>query len=108
MKDKPCLTQPARVSVQLRKYKYLLKLSKISEEDLNRHFDKIDFMMDFLEEGDQVKHIFDKFIYNIVSIDDIENGIVTLEDVIEHIYGININDEDDYDNEKKQLNDICY
>ena len=29
-------------------------------------------------------------------------GIVTLEDVIEHIYGININDEDDYDNEKKQ------
>lgn len=29
-------------------------------------------------------------------------GIVTLEDVIEHIYGIKINDEDDYDNEKKQ------
>ena len=29
-------------------------------------------------------------------------GIVTLEDVIEHIYGININDEDDYDKEKKQ------
>ena len=29
-------------------------------------------------------------------------GIVTLEDVIEHIYGININDEDDYDNEKKK------
>jgi CBS domain containing-hemolysin-like protein len=29
-------------------------------------------------------------------------GIVTLEDVIEHIYGININDEDDYDNEKKE------
>ena len=29
-------------------------------------------------------------------------GIVTLEDVIEHIYGITINDEDDYDNEKKQ------
>lgn len=85
MKDKPCLTQPARVSVQLRKYKYLLKLSKISEEDLNRHFDKIDFMMDFLEEGDQVKHIFDKFIYNIVSIDDIENGIVTLEDSLGNI-----------------------
>ena len=29
-------------------------------------------------------------------------GIVTLEDVIEHIYGIKINDEDDYDNEKNQ------
>ena len=28
-------------------------------------------------------------------------GIVTLEDVIEHIYNIKINDEDDYDNEKK-------
>ena len=27
-------------------------------------------------------------------------GIVTLEDVIEHIYGIKINDEDDYDKEK--------
>ena len=29
-------------------------------------------------------------------------GIVTLEDVIEHIYGITISDEDDYDNEKKK------
>ena len=29
-------------------------------------------------------------------------GIVTLEDVIEHIYGIKIKDEDDYDNEKKK------
>ena len=28
-------------------------------------------------------------------------GIATLEDVIEHIYNIKINDEDDYDNEKK-------
>jgi metal transporter CNNM len=35
-------------------------------------------------------------------------GIVTLEDVIEHIYGIKINDEDDYDNEKKQRMKMKY
>jgi len=61
----------------------------------------------------QYCYVFDRS-NSIMDINDIQNfrqrniglntsilGIVTLEDVIEHIYGITINDEDDYDNNKK-------
>lgn len=66
----------------------------VEKMESNFGFDRNNSIMDL----NDIKNFRNRNINSNISI----LGIVTLEDVIEHIYNIKINDEDDYDNEKKQ------